>query len=339
MNKNLRVAGLATVAASLVFTMGACGGQTNSPAASKSSNHPSSAAASSQAAKPTKLTIALVPSQNADKIMGTSKPLTDYLTKELGIPVEAKVTQDYTGAVEALGADQAQLAFLPVLPMQQAVERKGAVPLLQVVRNGSTTYHAEFITNDPSKYCKDTPVAGGDKGYLYCNGTATAKKGPVAIERVKDLKGQKVAFVEETSASGYIFPMLALMNQGLKKSDVTPVFAGGHDKSVLAVYNNQAPVGACFDDARLNVKDKADVGQKVVVFAFSEEIPNDGIVAAKSVSKEYQDKISAALIAFSKSDSGKQTLKDLYGITNFDKANPDALKIVKEAAEKVVGSR
>src|ERR1700709_2129565 len=74
---------------------------------------------------PTKLTLALVPSGDSTKIIDSAKPLTDYLTTKLGIPVAGTVTQDYTAAVEAIGSDQAQIGFLAVLPMEQDVDRYG----------------------------------------------------------------------------------------------------------------------------------------------------------------------------------------------------------------------
>ena len=38
--------------------------------------------------KPTKLILGFVPSVEADKAVANAKPLADYLTQELGIPVE-----------------------------------------------------------------------------------------------------------------------------------------------------------------------------------------------------------------------------------------------------------
>lgn len=178
-----------------------------------------------------------MPSGDATKIIDSAKPLTDYLTTKLGIPVTGTVTQDYTAAVEAIGSDQAQIGFLAVLPMEQAVDRYGAYPALQVVREGKTTYHTQFFTNDPSKFCTDTPTPGTDK-MNYCNGTGKKTDGPAALDSLTKVKGSKVAFVEQASSSGYIFPALDLKNVGIdviKASDITPIFTGGHDAAVLSV--------------------------------------------------------------------------------------------------------
>lgn len=318
------IAGIALLCAGLLV---ACGGST------------SSGGSSGDAPKaPTKLTLALVPSGDATKIIDSAKPLTDYLTTKLGIPVTGTVTQDYTAAVEAIGSDQAQIGFLAVLPMEQAVGRYGAFPALQVVREGKTTYHTQFFTNDPSTFCTDTPSAGTD-GMNYCNGTGKKADGPAALDSLSKVKGSKVAFVEQASSSGYIFPALDLKNVGIdvtEASDITPIFTGGHDAAVLSVYNGDASVGVSYDDARaLVVKDKPDVGRKVTVFALSEEIPNDGVVIAKSVPADWQTKITDALTEYVATPAGKKTLTDLYEISEFKKADPASLEIVKEAAEKL----
>ncbi|MDQ2845969.1 MAG: phosphate/phosphite/phosphonate ABC transporter substrate-binding protein [Actinomycetota bacterium] len=308
-------------------------------AMSSASSAPASASGGgAPVTKPDKLTLALVPSSNGSTIMGSAKPLTDYLTHTLGIPVTASVTKDYPAAVEAIGADQAQIAFLPVLPMQQAVSRYGAIPALQVVRAGKTTYHTQFFTNEPSKYCAATPAAAGKDGYLYCNGTGGKADGPAGLDSLKKIeKGTKIAFVELTSSSGYIFPALDLKNAGIDPaSAVTPIFTNGHDKAVLAVYNGQAPVGVSFDDAReLVAKANPDVGKKLTVFALSEEIPNDGVVVGKSIDPAFEKQISDAIVAFSKTTDGKKTLNDLYQITDFAPADPKSLDIVAQAAAKL----
>lgn len=313
------------VAIALVATLGlaACGGGETAGPGSET---------------PDKLVLALVPSTNSTKIVDSAKPLTDYLTQQLGIPVEGTVTQDYTAAVEAIGSGQAQIGFLPVLPMVQSIDRYQATPILQVVREGKITYHTQFFTNDPSTFCTDKPKADKN-GLQYCNGTLDKADGPAATDSLSKAKGKTVAFVEQASASGYIFPALAFKKVGLdvtKEDQIKALFTNSHDAAVLAVYNHDAPIGVSFDDARtLVVKDKPDVGKKVTVFALSQEIPNDGVVTSKEVSADLQAKISQALIDYAKTDEGKKTLDELYEISEFDKADAASLDVVREAAKNL----
>ena len=256
------------------------------------------------------------------------------LTAALGIPVTGVVSKDYQAAVEAMGAGQAQIGFLPSLQLWQASDRYGASVVLQTERNGNITYPAQFMTNNPDKYCDDTPVERDGK--LYCNG-ADALAGPAGLESIKKISGAKVAVLGPGSPAGYIYPMLALKNAGLDTdTDIQQIPVTANDASVLAVYNGDAEVGFSFWDARdIVMKDTPDVGQKVVVFALSEEIPNDGVAVTKDLSPALQKKITAALADYSATEEGSKVLTSIYSITKLAPANPDSLSVVADAATKL----
>ena len=68
---------------------------------------------------------------------------------------------------------------------------------------------------------------------------------------------------------------------------VKMLFAGGHDSAVQAVYDGDAEVGVSFNDARGQLVDQVpDVGERVVVFAWSFPIPNDGFAVAGPAGRE-----------------------------------------------------
>ncbi len=293
-----------------------------------------SPSAAETAADPTSLTLALVPSQDQDGLVDTAKPLTDYLTEELGIEVTGVVSKDYQAAVEAMGADQAQIGFLPSLQLWQAADMYDASVVLQTERNGNISYPAQFMTNNPDKYCEDEPVERD--GMLFCNG-ADALQGPAGLDSITKVEGAKVALLGPASPAGYIYPVLALQEAGLDTdTDIEQLPVTANDASVLAVYSGDAEVGFSFWDARTIVaSDTPDVGQKVVVFALTEEIPNDGVALAASLSPELQDRITTALEDFSNTEEGSQVLTDIYSISKLAPADPDSLDVVARAAEKL----
>lgn len=289
---------------------------------------------------PTELVLALVPSGDAERLVESVKPLTDYLTDALGIPVTGVVSTNYAGAVEAMGAGQAQIGMLAPLPLIQACQKYGAKIVLQSVRYGSSTYHTQFMTNNPDKYCTISPPepkASNDK-YLNCNGTADAKTGPVGLEALKAITPDtKVALLDPGSTSGFIFPTLALINQGIDPdSGFQLVQLTAHDQSVLAVANGDVEVGVSFDDARdVVAKDMPDVGQKAVVFAYSAEIPNDGVAVSGDLTAEWQQKITKTLQDYAGTDEGKKVLGSIYQIDDLAPAEPASLGKVAEAVAKL----
>lgn len=297
------------------------------------SNDDSNNANNGNAGDPYELTLALVPSQDQNDLVNTAKPLTDYLTEELGITVNGVVSKDYQAAVEAIGADQAQIGFLPSLQMYQANDKYDAVPILQTERDGNITYPAQFMTNNPDKYCEDEVVE--KDGYTFCNG-ADADQGPAGLDSISKMEGAKVSVLGPGSPAGYIYPMLALKKEGFDlDNDIEQVPVTANDASVLAVYNGDAEVGFSFWDAREIVDDQPDVGEKVTVFALTEEIPNDGVVVSAKLSEELQEKISEALQKLADTPEGQDTLELVYSITDLAPADPSTLDVVAEAANEL----
>lgn len=317
----LRLGAAAAVVAAASLLLAGCAGSAD-PATSEA------------AADPDSLVLALVPSQDQNGLVDTAKPLTDMLTEKLGIPVTGVVAKDYQAAVEAMGAGQAQIGFLPSLQLWQASDKYGAKVVLQTERNGNITYPAQFMTNNPDKYCEDTPVERD--GMLFCNG-ADAMKGPAGLDSITKVKGAKVAMLGPGSPAGYIYPVLALQEAGINTdSDIEKLPVTANDASVLAVYNGDAEVGFSFWDARTIVKkDVPDVGQKVVVFAMTDEIPNDGVALTSDLSPELQQKITEALEEYSNSTAGSEVLKSIYSITKLAPADPSSLDVVARAAQQL----
>lgn len=306
----------------------------SSSSASSAADKPCTGTAAKGAKAPTKLTLALVPSGDANKLVETVKPLEDALTQRLGIPVKGVITQDYQAAVEAIGSDQAQIGMLPSLQMSQACAKYGAAPALQTVRNGASSYAAQFFTNNPGKYCSDKPVPGAN-GMLYCNGTQKGT-GPAGLDSLKKMKGAKVTLLQAASPAGYIFPVAALKKEGLTTNDMQVSQVVANDASVLAVYHGDTEVGTSYWDARSVVKaDAPDVGQKVVVFALTDQIPNDGVSLSSALSPQWQKKIADAMKAYAATADGKAALGAIYQITGLTDADPASLQKTQQAAASI----
>jgi phosphonate transport system substrate-binding protein len=294
--------------------------------------------ASEAAETPDELVIGFVPSREADALVDTIQPVADALSDALGIPVTGIVSTDYTALVTAMETGQAQIGAFGPFSLLQARDRAGAEIILQSERFGSATYHTQFMTNNPDKYCDDEPmVVDEETGFMNCNGTADAEVGPVGLEKVAAIEpGTTVSFVDRASASGYIFPATILNDQGIDyQDDIEPLFAGGHDTSVVAVCEGDAEVGVAFDDARGAAETDCDVATNVIVFAYGPEIPNDGWAVAGDLPDELKEQIKQALLDYAATEEGRATLESIYEITGLVEADQEAFAIVEEAAAEL----
>lgn len=261
-------------------------------------------------APPTKLVFGFVPSVEADKIAENAQPMADFLTKELGMPVETYTTQDYAGLVEAMKSGQVDIGSLPPLAYVLAKDRGAAEVLVKTSRRGSPTYHAMF--------------------------TARAGSG---INKIEDAKGKRIAFVDPSSASGFLFPAAFLKKQGIEPDSFfsQTVFAGGHDAAIRAVYTGEVDVAATYDDAR-NKLEKLDaykdVKTKVVSIGKTDEIPNDTISVRSGLPADLVAKIKAAFLKYKDTPEGKKTLDDVYEVDDLldaTDADYDPVRTVAQA--------
>ncbi|HAW89136.1 MAG TPA: hypothetical protein DCX61_00535, partial [Gemmatimonadetes bacterium] len=313
---------------------------------------------------PEKIIFGFVPSSEQEELQDNVEPIMTVLEDALGIEVEGVVTTDYTGLVTAMGTGKADLgAFGPfgyVLAQQQFGNME---VLIQAIRYGAATYHGQWMTNDPS-ICDSAPESGtalenSDGGitqvgaldavalqvgvYFGDDGKAlgeTVDAGAVSPglscnADLSKVKGKRVAFTSESSTSGYIFPALQLIQAGIDpETDIIPIFSGGHDASVAAVYNGDADIGISYDDARRSMrKTNPDVGEKVIVFNVTGEIPNDVVAASSDLPDSLHTAVFNAISDYLMTEEGEAAFDEMYGWTDIRRAVESDFDIVREAAE------
>lgn len=296
---------------------------------------------------PDPLILTLTPSQETGGLIETAQPLADALSERLGVTVEASVPTDYAGVIAALESNQAHVAGgLGPRQMVQSEEQANAVMILQSERFGSFSYVTQWFTNDPDTFCEDEPVeVEQDEGepYLFCNGVSeaeTAEDGPIGQEQLSKVAGKSVAFVDQGSTSGYAVPALQLLDAGVDPiDDIEPIFAGGHDTAVQAVYDGDAVVGVSFNDARDElVEQNPDVGQQVVVFGWSAAIPNDGFAVSSEISEEGRQAIIDALLAICNEEGAcgeDGVMSELYSIDGLQPVDSGAFDVIRQLEEEL----
>jgi phosphonate transport system substrate-binding protein len=311
------------IAAATALTLGlaACAPAAEEPAADGASTE-----------WPDELVLGLVPSQEVDQLVLDAEVLGELMSEELGIPVRAEVTDSYNALVVAMQAGQAQIGMFGPIALVQAADQAGAEPILQSVRFGSSTYVTQWFTNDPDRFC-DTAVVVDEDGFAFCNGVNEADAGPVGESALlKIAQDEAISFVDEGSASGYYYPATQLEEAGLDPFALSgSFFAGGHPNSVLSVARGDAAVGVSFNDARNNVVEELPtVGEDVVVFAWSTNIPNDGVAVAGDLPEDLKDAITAAFLAIAQSEEGLAALDAVYSIEGLVPADLDALDAARQ---------
>ncbi|MCU0331624.1 MAG: phosphate/phosphite/phosphonate ABC transporter substrate-binding protein, partial [Candidatus Kapabacteria bacterium] len=144
------------------------------------------------------------------------------------------------------------------------------------------------------------------------------------INSIEDLRGRRIAFVDPSSTSGYIYPKALLIERTVRTGE--EVFANKHDNVVTMIYQGQVDAGATYYsppdkrtgeqlDARARVKAQfPDVFNKVKIVELTADIPNDPVVFRDGFPEEMRDRIIKALLAYASTPAGVESLKKIASV-------------------------
>lgn len=317
--------------ATAALVLSACGGDSGEAGSGEN------ASGESAADLPDSLTLGVVPSVEVDSLTEDASDLGAMLSDRLGVPVETFVATDFAGLVVAMQTGQADIGMFGPIALVNAVDQANAVPILQSVRYGSSTYHTQWMTTDTATYCLDEPITRPDDDgneFAFCNG-ADATEGPTGQDALALIPDDApISFVDASSASGYYYPATQLAQiKNIDPLSLNAVFAGGHPNSVLNVERGDAAVGTSFNDAREGlIEENPEIGTAVTVFASSPEIPNDGIAVGGELSEAGQQAITDAFLDIAQDPAGLEVLEAVYEIEGLAPADLEALDAARQVA-------
>ena len=293
---------------------------------------------------PDRLVLGLVPAAEVGRLAADADRLAALLSAELGIPVGTAVTDSDAALVAAMRAGRADIGMFGPIALVRAADDECVVPVLQSVRGGAPTFHTQWMTGDPARFCSTPVVEVPDpegRVFTYCNGTDTAVAGPVgedALVRIAD--GEQVLFVDEGSVSGHHYPASQVQQlTGLHPlTGIDAQFVGEDLDSVLAVARGDVPVGVSSADARsLAVEEDPEAGERATVFAWSAEIPHDGVAVRGGLPVDVQRRIAAAMTAVVRTPEGAAAFGAVYSIEGLVPVDPAVLDLARRVAEDFDG--
>jgi phosphonate transport system substrate-binding protein len=242
------------------------------------------------------LHLVLTPSQKPTDLLAAGEEFGQALGKLVGVPVRVTVASDYAAVIEALRNKSADLAFSHPAGYVLAAREARATIVARNVWHGKASFTSRFFVRKES-----------------------------GITTLEGLRGKTVAFVDPASTSGYIYPMVMLIQRGLVQNrdpktffrEVT--FAGSHDAGMRALVNRHVDSLASFDLAHEQyLKDPAEREQLTWV-AETPSIPEAGICARDGLDPAMFSRVRAALLSM-RGPSYAPLLKQMYDIDGFEPA-------------------
>ena len=248
-----------------------------------------------------------VPLKNSEQLVEDVKPIADYLSQKMGVKVEAFTASNYIGVVEGIGSGSVDFGIIPPFSAVLAQKQSNAKPLLTSKgKSGKSGYTAELYVRKDS-----------------------------GIKSLQDVKGKKVAFVDPSSSSGYIYPGAMLVKAGINlDKDISYQFSGGHDKSLQLLLNKDVDVIATFDGVEERYgKEFPAALTDIEKLASSDTIPGIMVTASSKMDKDLQEKLKQALLDMDKDPKMKELFTKMFSITGFEEVDQTAYNKVEETAK------
>jgi phosphonate transport system substrate-binding protein len=231
------------------------------------------------------------------RIRAALEGLCTSLSGRLDVLLYPQLARGYGELSVQLATGGIDLAWAPPLVAGELVKSGTASVLVCTRRSSASLYHSAFFT-------------GRESG----------------IHTVAELRGRRIAWVDRSSASGFLIPRLWMQQSGLELEGFfsRELFAGTHEAVVRAVVAGEADAGATF--AELEPRSRKVVGAGWVavvdpacieVIGIAGAVPADAITASRRVSPGAQAALTEALLNLS--DDERALVREIFRSEGFER--------------------
>lgn len=251
--------------------------------------------------QPDELVFAVNPFTSPERIRETYVPILQDVAKRAGKRARTIIVADYDALGRALAEGLADVGWFSPFAYVAARERSRIQPIVTPSVHHQTSYTGYIVTRRGS-----------------------------GLDTIDDLSGKRFGFVDEKSASGYVYPKAALVAEG-KVPDTffgSTVFLGSHNNVIQAVEDGTVDGGATYSTAY----DAAHAGDQLQIIFQTDPIPTDVIAAAAAVDKNVVAALRAAFEATTETASTCAAAMQEAGIDSFVETSDKAYDVVRKAA-------
>ena len=255
------------------------------------------------------LTLAFIPQENPEKLLGDIAKITHYLESELDLDVRGFVSQDHAAAVEAMRNGEADISFMGGLPYVLAHDQIGVKVILGEIYRGSPVYRGRIFVRKDS-----------------------------GIINLEQLRNKTIAFADPISESGYLYPLDVFAQAGLIDPEENPMsffdavfFAGGYQQAIQAMANGFVDAAGVSQFAELLLT--PEQLEKVDWIAESDLIPSHSVVARQDLAPDLLARFTEAMLQLNEPDY-QHLLQYVYGHDGYVKVTDSTYDSVRELARK-----
>jgi phosphonate transport system substrate-binding protein len=220
---------------------------------------------------PDKLVMGLFGGENPGSTQKIWEPIRKCMEKDLGIPVEVLITNDYTAVIEAIHTKKIHIAELGPFSYIIAAQNKDIEPFAVLgVKGQPHMYHSTIFARTNSGINTIADLKSRAKNLTFC-------------------------FTDPASTSGHLIPRAYLSSIGLDPDTAfkETIFAGSHAASVLTVAAGKIDVGCATDEYGVDMLIKRGLVKKgeLKILWVSDPIIGSPLVIRKDIDKRLARRI------------------------------------------------
>lgn len=213
--------------------------------------------------------IGINPFTSPENIKNMYVPILEHIFKCIGYKPRIIIVKDYDALSSSIKEDIIDLGWFSPFAYVNAHEKAGVLPIATPKVNGKAYYRGYIITRKDSN-----------------------------IKNLKDLKGKNFGYVDQNSASGYLYAKHMLKSNNLNPEKIfnKVYFMGSHDNVIKAVLSGEIDAGATYSEAIDNARINGLKVEELVIIKETEDIPKDAIAVNPRMDAELIDKLKNAFI-------------------------------------------
>lgn len=234
-----------------------------------------------------RIRFSIVSYSDPQKIYAKGNVIKKYIEDNLSVEVKIVTIRDYASLIELLKIGQVELVWAAPLIYKNIKNGINYNLLLKVLENGSSSYEGAIIVRKDS-----------------------------GIKSIGDLKGKSMAFVDESSTSGFYLQNKMINDLGYSSASFFSKyeFAGSHDRAIKLVYEKR------FDAASVGLLPLKISGvntEELQIIAKTKKIPNAPILANNNMDAPTRAAIYDLFMFNAKHKGGNEFIKKLDEIDKF----------------------
>lgn len=286
------------VALSLVLV--ACGGGSNGSSSSSSTNG---------GVTPSKLTIAVVASNETKQQTAAVKKTAKKLSNKLDMPVKTKLVKNSKTLLQDLKKKKVDVGFFPAADLSLA----------------------DAASKSVKRYNYDRDSDADTDGKATTYRSVVLIKNDATMTSLSDLQDKTIATTAKSSATQYIWPAASLKQKGLDLAKDAKTVQTSSAKSMLnKVISGKADAALLYEgQLRKLIASDSKLLDEVTPLTYTKAVPNSTLAMRSDLSSKFENKFAKTFVKVAKSKSGNKALSRIYDNAGFMTASSTGLKEVR----------